>query len=474
MAIFSTIQDFRKAGTLAKQSLPYQDPTYLGFLLLFQWTDTPVADPSFSKTMTHGNTTPNSPLFDPMGAEYYLKNLAEVKDPDGSDKFQRKLAALQNFKKALQKINQDMPWYWQTLGGLEKLNQINPLEPYIGGDDAKIAIGCLESVNMAITGLMRLYKEAVFDEEKWTYVVPPNLRKFSVVIYVTEIRDLRMQGAPKEAAKDSSESATSKPPKPGEILKQGFKKTFGKNNKPSDNFPNVNNGDQYPKESTDALASVYDPNEDLVGQNRKPYFAFHLTNCEFDITSGSQAFESLTNAAPEMSSQLISFNYERLWQVDYKALNGIIENEKMDAASKGDGKKGGDSGLVNTANQTFGDKVKGAVKNAADKAATRASQDLVNLAAKKKQEAIDAASNAVRDATGIPFSMDGMKPKLDLEGVYQNFVNKVDQATNIQRLTSKAMSNFILGNVYFTPGQTIGDTLNNAVAKALGNIYRGR
>ena len=109
-----------------------------------------------------------------------------------------------------------------------------------------------------------------------------------------------------------------------------------------------------------------------------------------------------------------------------------------------------------------------------DKLKARAAQDLVNLAAKKKQEAIDAASNAVRDATGIPFSMDGMKPKLELEGVYQNFVNQIDQATNIQRLTSKALSNIILGNVYFVPGQTIGDTLNNAVAKALGNIYKVR
>jgi hypothetical protein len=274
-----------------------------------------------------------------------------------------------------------------------------------------------------------------------------------------------MQGAPKEQGEDSSTAANSKPPKPGEIIKQGFKKTFGKNNTPKSNSSNIFNGEELPPAKADPLDSTYDPNEDLVGENRKPYFAFHLTNCEFDITSGTTAFESLTNAAPEMSSQLISFNYEKLWQVDYKALNGIIENEAMDAASKG--KK---PAPVNTKSQTFKEKFKGAV----DKAANRAAQDLVNLAAKKKQEAIDAASNAVRDATGIPFSMDGMKPKLELEGVYQNFVNQIDQATNIQRLTSKALSNIILGNVYFVPGQTIGDTLNNAVAKALGNIYKGR
>jgi hypothetical protein len=458
MGLFSSIHDFRKAGTLAKQSLPHQDPTYLGFVLLFQWTDVP--ETASGQKLVHGSgATPYSPLFDPMGAEYYLKRLAEITDIDAGAKFKRKLAALQNFKKALMKINKDMPWYWQTLGGLEKLQQTNPLEPYIGGDDSKIAIGCLESVNMAITGLMRLYKEAVFDEEKWTYVVPPNLRKFSVTVYVAEIRDLRMQGSVKETGKDSSTSANSQPPKAGEILKQGFKKSFTANNDPKIAPANSN-----------PLEAVYDADEDLVGEKRKPFFAFHLSNCEFDITSGTTSFESLTNAAPEMSTQLISFNYERLWQVDYKALNGIIENEAMDAVNK----KSDNSAPVDKKSQTFGDKVKGKLNGALDKASARAAQDLVNLAEKKKQEAISAASNAVRDATGIPFSMDGMKPKLELEGVYQNFVNKVDQATNIQRLTSKALANLILGNVYIVPGQTIGDTLNNAVARALGNVYRGR
>lgn len=467
MAIFSTIQDFRKAGTLAKQSLPYQDPTYLGFLLLFQYTD--ISTIEAGKNVAHGGTTPYSPLFDPGGAEYYLKNLAEISGEDAGAKFKRKLRALQNFKKALQKINKDMPWYWQTLGGLEKLQQINPLEPYIGGDEAKIAIGCLESVNMAITGLMRLYREAVFDEDKWTYVIPPNLRKFSVTIYVTEIRDLKMQGSIKEEGSDSSMSANSQPPKAGEILKQGFKKTFGKSNTSKDNFANVNNGDQYPK-TKEATEPTYSPDEDLVGEKRKPYFAFHLSNCEFDITSGTTAFESLTNAAPEMSSQLISFNYERLWQVDSYALNGIITHEEITGTAKNiDNSAPTDS---KKQEPLEGKSNNGTPLTKFDKLKARAAQDLVNLAAKKKQEAIDAASNAVRDATGIPFSMDGMKPKLELEGVYQNFVTQVDRATNIQRLTSKALSNIILGNVYFVPGQTIGDTLNNAVAKALGNIYR--
>jgi hypothetical protein len=316
---------------------------------------------------------------------------------------------------------------------------------------------------MAITGLMRMYKEAVFDEEKWAYVVPANLRKFAVTIYVTEIRDLRMSGSIAEQGSDSSTAANSKPPKPGEIIKQGFKKSFGRNNTPASNNPNIFSGGEL-KPTEKQIEPTYDPNEDLVGENRKPFFAFHLTNCEFDITSGTTAFESLTNVAPEMSTQLISFNYERLWQVDSRSLNGIIEDVAIQEATKSN-----KPAPVNTKSQTFKDKF----KSATDAAARRAAQDLVNLAEKKKQEAITTASNAVRDATGIPFTMDGMKPKLELEGIYQNFVNKLDQATNIQRLTSRQLSSMILGNVYFKEGETIADTLNNAVAKALGNVYKG-
>ena len=98
MGIFSSIHDFRKAGTLAKQSLPYQDPTYLGFVLLFQWTD--ITETSADKKLVHNSgATPYSPLFDPMGAEYYLKNLAEITDPDAGAKFKRKLGETEKITK---------------------------------------------------------------------------------------------------------------------------------------------------------------------------------------------------------------------------------------------------------------------------------------------------------------------------------------------------------------------------------------
>ena len=152
MADFKTPMDFRK-GSYRKY--PYQDPTYLSFAILFDFYD-----------------IENSPLL-AGGAEAFLKPLAE------QDSFYaERLDDLKNFKKALQEINQEMPWFWQSLKGLERLQQYNPENAYIGGDDAKLEIETLESLNLTISGLMHLYRRAAFDERLWNWIIPTNLRNF--------------------------------------------------------------------------------------------------------------------------------------------------------------------------------------------------------------------------------------------------------------------------------------------------------
>jgi len=137
MAFFIQNEAFRKAGLFRKgtqlKALPYQDPTYLGFLLLFQWNDVKVT------TNTNSTSTPDaiisSPLFDPSGAEAYLTRLVQA-----NAKFKPKLDALIAFKTGLQKINLDMPWYWQSIAGLDKLQAYDANEPYIGKDGNELAI----------------------------------------------------------------------------------------------------------------------------------------------------------------------------------------------------------------------------------------------------------------------------------------------------------------------------------------------
>ncbi len=424
MAFFIQNEAFRKAGLFRKgtklKALPYQDPTYLGFLLLFQWNDVKLS------TNTTGTSTPDaiisSPLFDPSGAEAYLKRLAVV-----NKKYEYKLNALIAFKKGLQKINQDMPWYWQSMSGLDKLQAYDTNEPYIGKDGNEIALGCLESVNLAITGLMRNYREAVFDEESWAYVLPPNLRKFSVKVYVSDIRPLFNDV---DSTKTVSTTTT-------------LGKVSEYNVDPNSEEKIVN-----PDQQTEDV--------DLTSSNKKPYIAFQLTNCEWNIQTGVNSFTELKNDAPEVASQIIAFNYERLTEVKLIAMNGIID----------------DNLVASIGAQAPAPIIESPKLSKFEEAKKRATEDMKKLAEKKKQEAITSASSLVKDKTGIPFTMDGMKPKLETEGIYMNLVNKIDNVTNVQRLNTRQVAESLLGNVYFGAGQSIQDILNNGLQKALGNVYK--
>lgn len=422
MAFFIQNEAFRKAGLFRKgtqlKALPYQDPTYLGFLLLFQWTDVKVT------TNTNSTSTPDaiisSPLFDESGAEAYLTRLVQI-----NAKFKTNLDALIAFKTGLQNINKDMPWYWQSIAGLDKLQAYDPTEPYIGKDGNELALGCLESVNLAITGLMRNYRKAVFDEETWSYVIPPNLRKFSVKIYISDIRPLFNEDADKKTQPSNTQ------------------------------LGNVSNFNIDPN-IEDQQTPTKDVDIDLVGSNKKPYLAFQLTNCEWNMQTGVSSFAEVKNDAPEMASNAIAFKYERLTSVEMIAMNGIID----------------DAIVASVGAQAPAAPPESKKLSRFEQAKERATKDMKNLAEKKKQEAITAASSLVKDKTGIPFTMDGMKPKLETEGIYMNLVNKIDNATNVQKLNTRQVAESLLGNVYFGAGKTIQDTLNDALNKALGNVYK--
>lgn len=251
MSDFRTNKDFRK-GRLA--DLPYQDPTFLSFVLLFDWYD-----------------TLESPLLAKDGALKYYDKL--IKDAgDNASFFEERKEDLENFIKALKTINTRAPWYWQGLGGIDRLLQYDTNNAYYGGDEAKLTISTLESINLAISGLMHLYRKAVWDEHKWSWILPQNLRHFKMYVYVTEIR----------AIKNFDEAGLNP-----------FKKSI-------------------------------DP---LTGEKHRPYFMFSLGHCEFDIKSGTTPFADLSKNPDGQAANEIVIQYEQLNQVQSRALNGIVKTE---------------------------------------------------------------------------------------------------------------------------------------------------
>jgi hypothetical protein len=387
MSDFKNINDFRKGS---HKKFPYQDPTYLSFALLFDWYD-----------------PENSPLL-AGPAEAFLEKLAE-----SNQYYQDRLEDLQNFKKALKTINTEMPWYWQSLKGLERLQKYEPTSYYWGGDDAKIEIETLESLNLPIAGLMHLYKKATFDDRKWTWIVPINLRKFKVYIYVTEVRTIQSSISTKVGGVN---------PGAGE-----FKPTIDTKNQ----------------------------NENIMGPSARPYFMFGLGYCEFDMTTGINIFADLSKN-PEMAANSITFKYETLDRIEGRVLNGIIteSNYKNNQISPAP-----DSEYVEDTSKTplewAKEKATGKVNEFKDKAKEAAKK----LAEEKKREIEQEIRN--RTVNRIP----------SMENVFSNFVRNIDNATDVSQQT-KNIGNNINANVFGNlTGSTIQQGLQRAAKNALGNVF---
>jgi len=146
----------------------YNDPTYLGFVFMFDWLNSPLL-----------NTDENSP----GTAVNYLLRIGETLRAD----------YLKQFVECLRSINYNMPWYWQSFEGGENMWKYGGFkDPYKGGDDSILQIECLESIDLKVTLLMDLYRKAIYDQTYKRIIVPENLRKFEMYIYVQEVRKFQV------------------------------------------------------------------------------------------------------------------------------------------------------------------------------------------------------------------------------------------------------------------------------------------
>ena len=397
MSDFKNISDFRKGSY---RNYPYQDPTYLSFALLFDWYN-----------------PEESPLL-AGPAESFLEKLGE-----SDSYYQDRLEDLKNFKDALKKINTELPWYWQSLKGLDRIQKYDPLNAYFGGDDAKIEIETLESLNLPITGLMHLYKRAAFDERKWTWIIPANLRKFKIYIYVTEVRSIQTKVNTKVGGIPSKSNVDAEP---------------GASDKTKLTIEATNN------------------NAGIMGTQGRPYFMFGLGYCEWDMMSGANIFADLSKN-PEMAVSSIGFKYETLEKIEARVLNGIIEEP---AYARSNISPAPDTEFFESSSKTplewAKEKATGKINEFKDKS----KEALNQLAEEKMRELKQEARN--RTVNRIP----------SVENVFSNFIRRVDAATDINQQT-KNIGNNISANVFGDlRGNTIREGLNKAAAKSLGNIFK--
>lgn len=110
----------------------------------------------------------------------YLKNgLGEIK----------RASMLKLFISALQDIQKNYPYYFQSVSGIGDLLKTNPGDGIRLKDGENIiTIKCLEGLDMKITQLMQLYKNVAWDDFYQRWILSDMMRFFNLKIYISEIR----------------------------------------------------------------------------------------------------------------------------------------------------------------------------------------------------------------------------------------------------------------------------------------------
>lgn len=197
-SLFKLLKSYRLAGgvndTYSKDFNQLDNPAHLYFRIFFDFntglldarqdlgsTSQEIKDDTgvgLSTYITQGATTINQPLRIHNSAINYLVLNNEWERAD----------YLRSFINLLSNVSTYSPWYFQTIAGVdEALNRKEFVETNFSiGDDTKgITIECLpDAFDSRIGTLMDLYRAACFSYHLHKEIVPANLRKFNMYLYI--------------------------------------------------------------------------------------------------------------------------------------------------------------------------------------------------------------------------------------------------------------------------------------------------
>jgi hypothetical protein len=336
---------FLKGFKLSKQG-NYEDPTYLGFKVIIDFGVLPVnADDGL----------PPSPLF--KDGNYYADNFTS-RNPFGQSQYNymtesrdgrvafysaagyleqresdfqyggKRADMLRQFKTGFNDLLTNSPWFLQSISGLDALAKIarpGYQNEASGGAFSSqrtagksLTFSTLESLNLRVSSLADLYNYATFDADNMRELLPRNLRKFTMYIFVSEIRNFfktsRLIGSSAAlTAIDNVATLLGSGNNPGSNLgvassvsaeqNQNFN-SGGSSLNPASSFNsfvgNVLNG-----AGLDNDFSLLKNQEDQSGI--KPMIVFECKNCEFDFTDSTPIKNIITPGTETATAETQKF-----------------------------------------------------------------------------------------------------------------------------------------------------------------------
>jgi hypothetical protein len=318
---------FLKGFKLSKQG-QYEDPTYLGFKIVIDFGTLPI-NPE--------DGLPPSPLFRDTNYEIGAGNDFFASNPFGQPQYEfrtqravsyysasryleerefdfpygkKRADMLRQFRITFNDLLTNSPWFIQSIGGLDDLMKV-PRGGYQTQTEASstfssqrtagktLTFNTLESMNLRVTALADLYNQATFDYDYMRELVPRNLRKFTMYIFVSEIRNFfktsRLIGSSAAlTAIDDLSSLLGSGNNPGSSIAAATNVADQQNG----NFSNGSSSSINPASSFNSfVGNIFNQagldNDFSLLKNQqdqsgiKPMLVFECKNCEFDFTEST-------------------------------------------------------------------------------------------------------------------------------------------------------------------------------------------
>jgi hypothetical protein len=173
-----------KANSFRKGYLidSYDQPTYLSFALDFGFDST--------NASIQDDLLWSSPLFQ-KGNETRANSAQTYLGSIGHEDKEKNLLV---FNDMMRYLTFEAPWYFQSISGLSSLwkGATDTVGGY-KGKDATITVETLEAIDLRMTEIASLYRNAIYDKAHMRARVPDNLRWFTMDIYIAEARNIRME-----------------------------------------------------------------------------------------------------------------------------------------------------------------------------------------------------------------------------------------------------------------------------------------
>jgi hypothetical protein len=259
------------------------DPGYLGYKIFFDWYNSPL----FRGTLNQNGLQEESQNYPVDSALGYLTRIGET----------TRAQYLKDFVNKLFQINLNMPWYFQEIDGLEGVwDSYNDHHAnYFGGSDSKITIETLETLDLSIAGMINLYRAALHQPAFDRQIIPTNLRKFNMYLYIYDQRTFHSKHD--IVGNDGNYIIDGTNPNDNNMIAAQFLDPLGVYDWTKD------------KSQRDEISREERSNSSVRKLNGLIPYTIYLGDCTFDPKGSPDIFSNVSNVAPEQSKNKVVINY---------------------------------------------------------------------------------------------------------------------------------------------------------------------